>query len=326
MLTSCKRPSYLFVVWNSEISFVGVTLIQPVFEVLVPVHSSELSNLLTRIQCYVFGYRYRILEDLVSVKIRLFQRGVPTAYDYVRLTRIHDRVLAELAKIPCLSETMLTSTSRIGLHNAQVEVSSSDSAWQCDAETESLRLRVHLSPYALGLHHIGSTSIPGMPAKPIIDLAVAVDPAALETKLPELIDRMNQAGYRYLGDWKRRGGQFFESAKNHVRTHAVQIHSADSSDLRRLLRFRELMLASPDLVRRYSEIKIFLSRVLPRQRGLYFWYKSHWLNDVLLEDRGPRAWGDWWISARYPTMLQFIRRAAVRAISGGRRGAHPMAT
>lgn len=273
-----------------------------------------------------FGFFCRALEDYVSVKIRVFQKGVPSPSDYTRLARIHKRVLNLLAKIPDGAEAVvLVGTTNIGLHNAEVAVAVSDPSWRQAAEIECARLYHRLSPHALAVHHIGSTSIPGMPAKPIIDLAVAVDRADLETQLPKLIDRMNQAGYSYLGDWKRRGGQFFESAKGHVRTHAVQIHSVDSPDLRRLLRFRELMLANPGLVRRYSEIKVFLGEVLNRQRGLYFWYKAHWLNDVLLEDRGPRAWGDWWLSARYPTMFQFVRRATFRAIAGGKRGAHPMA-
>lgn len=261
------------------------------------------------------------------MKVRMWQGGVPTPFDYAVLARVHQRVLLRLAQIPQRGaplEQMLTTG--IGLHNAQVAIAPSDPNWRGMSEIETDRLHSHLVPYDVAVHHIGSTSIPGLPAKPIIDLALAVDPNILETHLAEIIQRMHQAGYRYLGDWKRRGGHFFESSKREVRTHAVQLHAANSPDLHRLLRFRELMLGDPDLVRRYSTVKVFLAEVLSRHRGLYFWYKSHWLNDVLLEDRGPRAWGDWWVSARYPTMFQFVRRAMIRTISGGRRGPHPMAT
>lgn len=214
--------------------------------------------------------------------------------------------------------------TRIGLHNSRVAIEPPNPAWRGMAETESARLNEHLDSFVITIHHIGSTSIPGLPAKPIIDLAIGFEQQVLATGLPEVINRMQQAGYRYLGDWKKRGGHFFEKADGQVRTHAVQMHQIDSEDLRRLLCFRELMRGDPKLVHRYSEVKAFLASVLRHQRGLYFWYKSHWLNDLLLEDHGPNAWGEWWVSARYPTMIQFIQRSLVRTLSRGRCGRHPM--
>ena len=213
----------------------------------------------------------------------------------------------------------------IGLHNAKVVIAPADPKWPLTAEVEGTRIKECLFPYEVVVHHIGSTSIPGMVAKPIVDLAIAVSPSVLDKDLNEIIHRMRNAGYRYLGDWKRRGGHFFESAHGALRTHAVQIHRMGSPDLARLLRFRELMLSKPDLARQYSAVKLSLASVLSGDRGLYFWYKSHWLNDIMLDDCGPRAWGDWWLSAQYPTMFQFVWRSMVRALSSGRRGSNPMA-
>ena len=280
----------------------------------------------TRVNYCLIGYSCRIIEDFASIKIRRSQKGVATRFDYSLLGRVHRVVLSRLGKIPRGgSATSAPTVTRIGLHNARVAIEPPNPAWGGMAEAEAHRLRAHLAPFAIAIHHIGSTSVSGLPAKPIIDLAVEVEPRILETELPTIINRMERTGYRYLGDWKRRGGYFFESASGSVRTHAVQIHPTDGVDLRRLLRFRDLMRGSPELLRQYSEVKVFLAEILSHQRGLYFWYKSHWLNDLLLEDHGPDAWGEWWVSARYPTMFQFIQRSIVSTLSRGRRGPHTMA-
>ena len=248
-----------------------------------------------------------------------------TPFDYVLLGHIHKSVLSLLEKIPAREEKPNSLAPGVGLHNSRVTIEPSNPAWNEMAQVEAARLNEHFEAFVITIHHIGSTSVPELPAKPIIDLAVGFDQQVLETRLPEVINRMQESGYRYLGDWKKRGGYFFEKADGQVRTHAVQVHPADSDDLRRLLRFRDLMRSDPELVRRYSEVKVFLASVLRHQRGLYFWYKSHWLNDLLLEQHGPNAWGEWWVSARYPTMIQFIQRSIVRALTGGRSGRHPMA-
>jgi GrpB-like predicted nucleotidyltransferase (UPF0157 family) len=272
------------------------------------------------------GYSCRLSEDFVSVKIRRWQKGVATPFDYSLLRRVHRVVLTRLSTIPGEeSAKNATTMVGVGLHNSRVAVEGPNPAWGDMAGTESTRLRKHLDPLVVTIHHIGSTSVPGLPAKPIIDLAIGFEQQILETRLPEVINRMQESGYRYLGDWKKRGGYFFEKADGQVRTHAVQVHRADSDDLRRLLRFRDLMRSDPKLVQRYSEVKLLLASVLAHQRGLYFWYKSHWLNDLLLVHHGPNAWGEWWVSARYPTMIQFIQRSIVRTLTGGRSGRHPMA-
>lgn len=274
----------------------------------------------------MLGYFCRFLEDFVSIKIRRWQKGAATRFDYSLLGRVHRIVLTRLSSIPSeANASPPLAVTGVGLHNSRVAVEAPNPAWGNMADTESRRIRGHFEPLTVTIHHIGSTSVPGLPAKPIIDLAVGFDQQVLETRLPEIISRMQNSGYRYLGDWKKRGGYFFEKADGQVRTHAVQVHRRDSDDLRRLLRFRDLMRSDPRLVRRYAELKIFLARVLAHHRGLYFWYKSHWLNDLLLEHRGPNAWGEWWVSARYPTMIQFIQRSIIRTLSGGRLGRHPMA-
>jgi hypothetical protein len=166
-----------------------------------------------------------------------------------------------------------------------------------------------------------------MPAKPLIDMAVAVDPAVLADRLPEVASSMAAAGYRYCGDFGHHGGHYFSKYEGSRQTFTAQFHARDSWDLARLLRFRDEARADPGLFRDYADVKVALAAALGRDRGLYFWYKAHWLNDRLLEDRGPSAWGTWFLLAEYPTMIEVGIRlglAGLRPRSSGP-GLHPLA-
>ena len=282
--------------------------------------------LLLRINYCLFGFGCRLLEDFVSIKVRRLQGGRATAFDFALLGWVHARVLARIDALRASPTAPGAGASAaVGLENDKVAIAPYDSNWPAMFEAESARLREQFGAELVGLHHIGSTAIPGLPAKPIIDLALALPPDLLDRRRPELILRMRLQGYRYLGDWKRRGGFFFEKVTGQGRTHAIQVHPADSADLRRLLRFRDLMRSDPRLLTEYAQVKAALAQILANQRGFYFWYKSHWLNDLLLEQQGSQAWGTWWLSTSYPTMLQIAGRSLVRMASGGRCGAHPMA-
>jgi hypothetical protein len=145
--------------------------------------------------------------------------------------------------------------------------------------------------------------------------------------LAEFVSAMEGAGYRYCGDFGHHGGHYFSRYEGSRQTFTAQFHSSGSWDLARLLRFRDEARSDPGLFREYAEVKAALASALGRDRGLYFWYKAHWLNDRLLEERGPSAWGTWFLLAEYPTMVQVGLRLATsrfRPRSAGP-GIHPLA-
>jgi len=273
--------------------------------------------------------RLRLGEDFISAKVRFLQGGKPTAGDLSSLDRIHRRALEKIAaargpgKIPDAAAPGVG----LGLGGSEVELAPYDAGWPLIFEAEAARIRDALRSHAIVVHHVGSTSIPGMPAKPLIDMAVAVDPAALAAGLAELVSGMEVAGYRYCGDFGHHGGHYFSRYEGSRQTFTAQFHASGSWDLARLLRFRDEARSDPGLFREYSEVKAALASALGRNRGLYFWYKAHWLNDRLLEERGPSAWGTWFLLAEYPTMVQVglrVATARLRPRSAGP-GIHPLA-
>jgi GrpB-like predicted nucleotidyltransferase (UPF0157 family) len=96
-----------------------------------------------------------------------------------------------------------------------VEVVPYDPRWAEAFEREAAVLRPALGTYALGVDHFGSTAVPGLSAKPIVDVLVGTAGHADPDEAVAILDRL---GYQYLGEdgrrpgrffWRRRGGQAF---------------------------------------------------------------------------------------------------------------------
>ena len=82
-----------------------------------------------------------------------------------------------------------------------VHLRSYNPLWRVQFWIEKARLRWILPGRVLGIAHVGSTSIPGMPAKPVIDISVAIEDYESAW---ELVEALKAHGYRYLGEWNKR--------------------------------------------------------------------------------------------------------------------------
>jgi GrpB-like predicted nucleotidyltransferase (UPF0157 family) len=272
------------------------------------------------------SYGLRLAEDLVSLKVQFLQGGRARPADLERLGRVHARALANVEA--CLRVSSHADDgarpSRLGLGDRDVAVVAYDPDWPVRFDAEAALVRERLGPAVVAVHHTGSTSIPGMPAKPIVDFATAVAPGTLAVELPRITTAMAELGYSYFGDWGHHGGHFFGKRSGPLRTFAMQLHEADSADLAYLLRFRDAARTDPALSRDYADVKAALASVFGGSRAFYQWYKSHWLNDRLLTDHEPGAWGRFYLRAGYPTAFQIIIRVVSSRLRGGQR-LHPMA-
>lgn len=101
------------------------------------------------------------------------------------------------------------------------------------------------------IYHIGSTSIPGIYAKPIIDILI-------EVKDIENVDNYNKdlesLGYIAKGEFGIEGRRFFMKGLYH-RTHHVHAFQTGNSEIARHLNFRDYMIAYPDEAKRYEDLK-----------------------------------------------------------------------
>ena len=139
-----------------------------------------------------------------------------------------------------------------------------------------------LGALARAIEHVGSTAVDAMPAKPIIDIAVAVD--SLDT-VPEIITRLERRGYLYRGDGAFTGGHLFirESTPG-VRTHHVHVVAADDPQWQSWLRFRHFLRTDRELRHRYIRLKRELSARFPSDRRSYTLAKSRFIESILSHD------------------------------------------
>lgn len=110
-----------------------------------------------------------------------------------------------------------------------------------------------LGAVATATHHIGSTAIPGILAKPIIDMLLEVgDLDLLERKTAKL----EALGYESLGEFGIAGRRYFrKDDAQGVRTHQIHAFAAGSPHVTRHLAFRDYLRAFPEVAHDYSELK-----------------------------------------------------------------------
>jgi GrpB-like predicted nucleotidyltransferase (UPF0157 family) len=234
----------------------------------------------------------------IVTKIAWLQGGQPRVHDTRMLDRLHRAMLARIDRMK--QRALVSSPLRharppgVGASNGEVFLSDSDGAWSEEARCEAEALRAVLGP-EIEIHHIGSTAVEELAAKPIIDLAVALPQETLAQKFPQLRRALEGLGYRYLG---LRGGLFFEKGPAPVRTHALQVHMIGGAVLAMLLHFRDLLRSSEGLRQDYVETKAALALHLPRRRWIYAIYKGHWIQEQQWRGLGAAGWGGWFVAHR----------------------------
>lgn len=127
-----------------------------------------------------------------------------------------------------------------------------DPNWQKLFLSESRKIMLVFGANLLSIHHIGSTAIPGIYAKPVIDiLAVASNLRNLDS----CDSAMTRLGYEVMGEFGIPDRRYYRKDINGVR--AFQLHSFEkgSPQIRRHLAFRDYLNSRPDAAAAYSELK-----------------------------------------------------------------------
>ena len=142
----------------------------------------------------------------------------------------------------------------LGVPARKVFLSAHDARWDELYRAEEQRLRAAIGPLVADIQHFGSTSIPGIKAKPIIDILVGLhrfeDGASLVTPLAAL-------GYDYVGTEMVPDDHLFGLGV--ARTHLLHGVAFGGYHWRRNLRFRDRMRAEPGLARAYEDLKVELA-------------------------------------------------------------------
>lgn len=131
-----------------------------------------------------------------------------------------------------------------------------DDRWPKLYEAEAKRLRPVLGDLCVQIHHIGSTAVEGLAAKPEIDiLAVVSDTSRLRHWQKKLLRLQYRRGRDLM-----EGHHFFKRDRGGVRTHKLHICGSGHSQIRRMLGIRDHLRANPSDRQAYAELKLRLER------------------------------------------------------------------
>ncbi len=177
----------------------------------------------------------------------------------------------------------------LGTQGGHVEIVEYRPEWPLAFERESAAIREACGPWVVEVHHIGSTSVPGLAAKPVLDmLPVAGDPADALKAIP----RMTALGYRYRGENGIPGRLYFEKAVDGRTVAHVHMFPLGHPGIRTHLAFRNYLRARPGAARDYERLKRKLAAKHRNDREAYTGAKAAFIEDIVAAAIGqsePRA-------------------------------------
>ena len=163
-----------------------------------------------------------------------------------------------------------------------VEIVPYDPAWPALFAIEADRLRAALdTAQVLGIEHFGSTAVPGLAAKPIIDILIAV--RSLAQAKATMIEPIFALGYVYWSENPKTDRMFFVKGMppyGERRTYHVHITEPDGEMWQRRLAFRDYLRANPHEAHRYEVLKLDLAARYPTDREQYTDAKTEYVEAV----------------------------------------------
>ena len=165
----------------------------------------------------------------------------------------------------------------------QIVVADYDPAWPRMFEEERARLSAALGPQVLTIEHIGSTAVPGLAAKPIIDLLVGVQ--SLSEVESRSIEPLAAMGYAYLPEYKSWLPDELFFRKGIPWTHHAHVMEASNPRWERYLLFRDYLRAHSDAARAYATLKRDLAVTFRDDIAAYRTAKNDFVADVIAKAR-----------------------------------------
>ncbi|MBY7144892.1 GrpB family protein [Virgibacillus sp. NKC19-3] len=158
----------------------------------------------------------------------------------------------------------------------KVEVTSYDGDWPMKFEEESKQLHHIFGSEMIEIHHIGSTSVKGLKAKPIIDIMPVVKNISWIDKFDA---EMINIGYEPKGENGISDRRFFQKGGDD-RTHHVHVYERGDPEIKRHLAFRDYLRKHPDILKNYGDLKEELSNLFPNDIESYIKGKAQMVSEI----------------------------------------------
>jgi GrpB-like predicted nucleotidyltransferase (UPF0157 family) len=174
---------------------------------------------------------------------------------------------------------MNAQESLLAAIHAKVELHEYDPAWPASYAAERERLLSLLPDVFIDLEHIGSTAVPRLCAKPIIDILAGVESMDMAEASAELICL---SGYTTSADFNKTltDRKWFMRFANGHRTHHLHVVVHESKAWFERLHFRDALRSQPELAARYAALKSQLAALHPKDREAYTDAKAEFVRSV----------------------------------------------
>lgn len=153
-----------------------------------------------------------------------------------------------------------------------------DKAWQSAFEAIRLELEAALGELAIGIEHVGSTSVEGLSAKPCIDIDVIIrDYSSFDA----VVQKLGAIGYIHEGDLGIKDREAFKySDKPHLLKHHLYVCPQDSQELHRHITFRDFLTSNPQAAKQYGQVKEQAALLFPNDIDGYIKYKTPCIEEL----------------------------------------------
>jgi GrpB-like predicted nucleotidyltransferase (UPF0157 family) len=160
----------------------------------------------------------------------------------------------------------------------QIQIVAHDPNWQSMFESEKQCLAKLIKPWLCGsIEHIGSTSVTGLAAKPVIDIMVGVDSLAASQKAIEVL---SDNGYCYY-PYKAEIMHWFCKPTPEIRTHHLHLVPFKNELWHERIKFRDCLRTNPGLANEYAKLKLALAKEHKNNRELYTISKWPFIKKVI---------------------------------------------
>ncbi|MFV1465894.1 MULTISPECIES: GrpB family protein [unclassified Phaeobacter] len=169
---------------------------------------------------------------------------------------------------------MTAERPALGLRQASLSLTEYDPRWAELFAKEAALIAQALPDVQFDIDHIGSTSVPGLTAKPILDIAMR------STHEEQIATALAKLGYIDRGT--RSGRLFIRLRDGDIRTHNLHLYHPDDADCRDQIAFRDALRGNPKLRHQYEHLKQTLVEELGDQgRGSYAGRKTEFVRAVI---------------------------------------------
>ena len=153
-----------------------------------------------------------------------------------------------------------------------------DETWASAFEDIRKEIANAVGDLMIGIEHVGSTSVVGMSAKPIIDIDIVIkDYSVFDTVVAEL----NSIGYIHEGNLGIKDREAFKYLdKPHLQRHHLYVCPQQSEELFRHITFRDFLKSNPEAAKRYSAVKEKAAQLFPDDIDKYIEYKSSCIEEL----------------------------------------------